>query len=272
MKSYTVEAFVLRLRPLGEADRILTLFSRERGKLHAVAKGSRKMQSRFGARLDFFNRVSLQLHAGRSLDVITGAQTVIAGRAPNAWERLVEPEAFALASYVGEVIDALSEPDLAVPDLFDLVCELQAAIGQGIAPAILAPVVDLRLLAALGLAPELDACARCGTPLGNRPLAGGRCRLSPSSGGLVCRRCGIEAAQLGAGGSAGVQLTASSAELRALRSLRAIPLTALHDHRELAGLRRLTQPFVEYQLGRRSKALSVGDGGGRRARRSGAAS
>jgi DNA repair protein RecO (recombination protein O) len=272
VKSYTVEAFVLRLRPLGEADRILTLFSRERGKLHAVAKGSRKTQSRFGARLDFFNRVSLVLHAGRNLDVITGAQTVIELGARNAWDRLVEPEAFALASYVGEVIDALSEPDLAVPELFDLLCELQAAIGEGVAPAILAPSIDMRLLGALGLAPELDACARCGTALGNRPLAGGRCRLSPASGGLVCRRCSVEASQLGAGGSAGVQLSASSAELRALRSLRATPLMALREHREIAGLRRLTQPFVEYQLGRRSKALSVGDAKGRRAPRSGAAS
>jgi DNA repair protein RecO (recombination protein O) len=271
VKSYTVEAFVLRLRPLGEADRILTLFSRERGKLHAVAKGSRKTQSRFGARLDFFNRVSLVLHTGRNLDVITGAQTVIDPHVRNAWESLVKPEAFALASYVGEIIDALSEPDLAVPDLFELLCELHAAIGHGVAPAILAPAVDMRLLGALGLAPELDACARCGSPLGNRPLAGGRGTLSPSSGGLVCRRCSAEAAQLGSGGSAGV-FTASGAELRALRSLRATPLLALRDHPEIADLRRLTQPFVEYQLGRRSKALSLVDAGGRRARRSGAAS
>lgn len=263
---------MLRLRPLGEADRILTLFSRERGKLHAVAKGSRKTQSRFGARLDFFNRVALTLHAGRSLDVITGAQTVIDPQAPNAWERLVEPETFALASYVGEIIDALSEPDFAVPDLFELLCELQAAIGEGVAPAILAPSIDLRLLGVLGLAPELDACARCGTQLGNRPLAGGRARLSTSSGGLVCGRCGVEAAQLGAGTTSDMQLVASAAELRALRSLRATPLRALRGHPEIAGLRRLTRPFVEYQLGRRSKALAVGDAGSRRARRSKAAS
>jgi DNA repair protein RecO (recombination protein O) len=272
VKSYAVEAFVLRLRPLGEADRILTLFSRERGKLHAVAKGSRKTQSKFGARLDFFNRVSLALHAGRSLDVITGAQTVIDVQSRDAWERLVEPDAFALASYVAEVIDALSEPDLAVPDLYELLCEVQAAIGQGVAPGILAPAIDVRLLGALGLAPELDACARCGTQLGNRPLAGGCGRLSPASGGLVCRRCSIEAAQIGAGGNADVQLSASGAELRALRSLRETPLHALREHPEIAGLRRLTQPFVEYQLGRRSKALAVGDAGRRRASRSGAAS
>jgi len=261
---------VLRLRPLGEADRVLTFFSRERGKLHAVAKGSRKPQSKFGARLDFFNRVSLALHAGRSIDVVTGAQSVIGARA--AWDRLVEPETFTLASYVAEVIDALSEPDLAVPDLFDLLCELHAAIAEGVQPATLAPAVDLQLLAALGLGVELDACARCGTPLGERPLAGGRCQLSPASGGLVCRRCSVEDAPLGAGGHADELLRASSSELRALRSLRTTPLAALRDHPQMGGLRRLTRPFVEYQLGRRSRALSVGDAHKRGVRRSGAAS
>jgi DNA repair protein RecO (recombination protein O) len=254
VKSYTVEAFVLRLRPLGEADRILTLFSRERGKLHAVAKGSRKTQSRFGARLDFFNRVSLTLHVGRSLEVVTGARSVA-----DAWQQLVEPETFGLASYVAEVIDALVEPDLAVPDLYELLAELHAAIGAGVAADRLAPAVDMRLLGALGLSPELDACARCGSALGGRPLAGGRCRLSPGSGGLVCKRCSVDETQLGAGGAQGASMTASAAELSALRSLRSVPLEALREHPEIAGLRRLTRPFVEYQLGRRSKALTVGD-------------
>ncbi|MBV8082704.1 MAG: DNA repair protein RecO [Candidatus Eremiobacteraeota bacterium] len=253
MKSYNVDAFVLRLRPLGEADRILTLFSRERGKLHAVAKGSRRSGSRFGARLDFFNRVSLTLHRGRSLDIITGAQSAIDR---SVWDRLVEPETFALASYVAEVIDALSEPDLAVPELFDMLCELRDAIGAGVPAASLAPAIDLRLLGVLGLAPELDACARCGSALGNRPLAGGRARLSPNSGGLVCRRCNVE--DVGAlTGDGGATFGVSAAELSMLRALRTAPFTALGDIGDAARLRRLTSAFVEYQLGRRSKALAV---------------
>lgn len=262
MKSYNVEAYVLRLRPLGEADRILTLFSRERGKLHAVAKGSRKTRSRFGARLDFFSRVALSLHAGRSLDVVTSA-TAVRGARP-AWEHLVEPEMFALASYAAEVIDSLSEPDLPVAEVYDLLGELETEIAAGTPASALAPALDMRLLAAFGLAPELDACARCGSPLGNRPLAGGKCRLSPAAGGLVCRRCSVEAARLGAGGAHnagahGATYSASSAELAALRGMRTMPLAALRNRTEFDRLRRLTQPFVEYQLGRRSKALSIGD-------------
>jgi len=97
MKSYSVEAFVLRMRPLGEADRILTLFSRERGKLTGVAKGVRKTQSKFGARLEFMARSALLLHTGRSLDVITSARLV-----SGAWEQLVIPEVYSLASYLAE--------------------------------------------------------------------------------------------------------------------------------------------------------------------------
>lgn len=264
MKSYTVEAIVLRLRPLGEADRILTLLSRERGKLHAVAKGSRRTASRFGARLDFFNRVTLSLHAGRSLDVITGARSLMersaAGdRAGSFWERLVEPEAYALASYVAEVIDALSEPDMPVPDVFDLLCELREAIAAGVPAASLGAAMDLRLLSVLGLAPELDACARCGSPLGNRPLAGGRARLAPGSGGLVCRRCAIEETGVGSDVSQGATYAVSAAELALLRSLRTVPLVALREVADVGRVRRLTRPFVEYQLGRRSKALSIDD-------------
>ncbi|HME82599.1 MAG TPA: DNA repair protein RecO C-terminal domain-containing protein [Candidatus Eremiobacteraceae bacterium] len=281
MKSYSVEAVVLRLRPLGEADRILTLFSRERGKLHAVAKGSRKTGSRFGARLDFFNRVWLSLHSGRSLDVVTGARSIPGPRMersnsfdrpqPSVWERLVEPDAFALASYAAEIVDALCEPDLAVPDIFDLLCELRDAIGAGVQPAALAPAVDLRLLGAFGLAPELDACARCGTPLGNRPLAGGRARLSPASGGLICARCSIEDSAIGSGAS-GQTYSVSSGELALLRVLRAAPLRSLQDIPDVAQVRRLTRPFVEYQLGRRSRALSIDDSQRQRRRSSKSAS
>src|ERR1700730_4294876 len=158
MKSYSVEAFVLRMRPLGEADRILTLFSRERGKLTAVAKGVRKTQSKFGARLEFMARSQLSLHAGKSLDVITGARLL-----DSAWEQLVEPDAFSLASYVAEAIDGMCEPDMPVPELYEILCEFQDALGRA-APAAqgrplqaLRVVFDLRLLAVLGFAPELDA-------------------------------------------------------------------------------------------------------------------
>ncbi len=258
MKSYSVEAFVLRMRPLGEADRILTLFSKERGKLSAVAKGARKTRSKFGARLDFMARSALTLHTGRSLDVITGAR--LAG---GAWERVVDPDAFALASYLAETIDGLCEPELPVPEMYDLLREFEDAMlalpaGAPLAAASARVVIDLKLLEGLGFAPELDACVRCGEPLGRRPFAGGRAALSPEAGGLVCRRC------LDAGsGDTGdmrrpfgvVRLTA--AEFEQLRAARTMSLREALSMPVLGGLARATHAFVQHHLGRAAKSLGV---------------
>lgn len=253
MKTYRVEAFVLRMRPLGEADRILTLFSRERGKITAVAKGARKTKSKFGARLDFFSRSDLALHAGKSLDVITHAAAK-----PAVWDRLVHPEAYALASYVAEVVDGLCEPDLAVPDLFDVLCELERALRADRPAAALVPAVDMRMLAALGFAPELDACARCGAQLGRRPLVGGRARLQPQAGGLVCRACCDALASDGQHGRGAKDvMSVSAAELTLLRSLRDGDLIQLSNEPTLPRLARVTNAFVQYHLGRRPKALAV---------------
>ncbi|PMC75402.1 DNA repair protein RecO, partial [Brachybacterium sp. UMB0905] len=70
-KLYRDDAIVLRTHPLGEADRIITLLTRRHGKVRAVAKGVRRTGSRFGARLEPFSLVDVQLHAGRSLHTVT---------------------------------------------------------------------------------------------------------------------------------------------------------------------------------------------------------
>lgn len=264
MRSYSVEAFVLRMRPLGEADRILTLFSAERGKLTAVAKGVRKTQSKFGARLDFMSRSGLMLHAGRSLHVVTSARLV-----SSPWERVVEPDLYALASYAAEVIDGLCEPDLAVPELFDMLAEFQDAAAQN-PPAgatrsldALRVAMELRILSALGFAPELDACVRCGAMLGNRPFAGGKAALSPEAGGLVCRRClELGSADEGDSRRSFVVVRLTSAEFAALRDARDSTLAEALARPELAGPSRATQAFVQHHLGRASKALAAS--GGRR--------
>ncbi len=253
---------MLRLRALGEADRIVTLFSRERGKQSAVARGARKTQSKFGGRLDFFSRVALGLHTGRSLEVITSAQTV-----SNIWEQLVDPDAYAAASYVAENIDSLSEPDLAVPELYDALCEFQSALAARVDRDGLLAAMDLRLLGALGFAPELDSCARCGAALGRRPLQGGRAHLSPQSGGLLCTAClrALRADPHAAQQSGMFSLSAE--EFERLRGLRDIPFAEIVAFKGNARLHKATQAFVEYQTGRRSRAMSVAGAGSRLTRR-----
>jgi DNA repair protein RecO (recombination protein O) len=170
---------VLRARPLGEADRIIRLFTSERGKLDAVAKGVRRAKSHFAGRLEFGNECELQMHHGRSLDVIVNADIV---RAP--WERLVEPERFATAQLVAELIDAFCEPDLAVPEIYDLLSGMLSALAASDTPRALVPRFSLRLLASLGIEPPVDTCIRCG-----KPFAETRAWVDPQAGGFICAAC-----------------------------------------------------------------------------------
>ncbi|MBV8375017.1 MAG: DNA repair protein RecO [Candidatus Eremiobacteraeota bacterium] len=168
----------MRARPLGEADRILTLFTSERGKLDAVAKGVRRSRSHLAGRLEFGNECLFGMHRGRSLDVIVSADIM---RAP--WQRLVQPERFAVASVAAELIDAFCEPDLALPDVYGLLQGMLDAIAMAEDPKLLLPRFSLRLLDALGLAPPADSCVRCTSPLG------GSSWLDAEVGGLIDAAC-----------------------------------------------------------------------------------
>lgn len=170
---------MLRARPLGEADRIIRLFTSERGKLDAVAKGVRRAKSHFAGRLEFGNECELQMHHGRSLDVIVSADIV---HAP--WERLVEPERFATAQLVAELIDAFCEPDLAVPEIYGLLSGALSAIAASETPRALVPRFSLRLLASLGIEPPVDACIRCGKGFERE-----QAWVDPQAGGFICASC-----------------------------------------------------------------------------------
>ena len=170
---------MLRARPLGEADRIIRLFTSERGKLDAVAKGVRRAKSHFAGRLEFGNECELQMHHGRSLDVIVNADIV---RAP--WERLVEPERFATAQLVAELVDAFCEPDLAVPEVYDCFRVSCRRSPPAMTPRALVPRFSLRLLASLGIEPPVDACVRCG-----KGFEGERAWVDPQAGGFICASC-----------------------------------------------------------------------------------
>ena len=76
MSLYRDEAIVLRAQKLGEADRIVTLLTREHGKVRAVGKGVRRTSSRFGSRLEPFMMIDVQLYAGRNLDIVTQVETL----------------------------------------------------------------------------------------------------------------------------------------------------------------------------------------------------
>ena len=170
---------MLRGRQLGEADRIYTLFTTERGKLDAVAKGVRRAKSHFAGRLEFGNECEFGMHRGRSLDVIVSADIV---HAP--WSKLVEPARFATASAVAELLEAFCEPDLALPEIYELLTGMIAAVETSAQPRELLPRFSARLLDLLGLAPPADACVRCG-----HALPPGPAWLDAQAGGLIDERC-----------------------------------------------------------------------------------
>jgi len=238
-REYKTDAFVLRGRNLGEADRIFTLFTRERGKLDAVAKGVRRVKSHVAGKLEFLSEASLLLHAGRSLAVITGATLV-----HSEWERLVEPGAFAAANVVAELVDAFCEPDLAQPEIYALLQSVVRALAAAPQPRALLARFELRLLDLLGILPEMDACVRCGNALQD----GADAWLDPSAGGLVCGGCH-------SGGDAGRLHAGELANLRALAAPRGAR-AALHATPVVA---RAVDALVTYHLGKRAKSSSFLD-------------
>jgi DNA repair protein RecO (recombination protein O) len=220
---------------LGEADRIVTLFSTESGKLNAVAKGVRRTKSHLSGRLEFGNECELQMHRGRSLDVIVHADIV---NAP--WQSLVEPERFAVAQLVAELIDAFCEPGLALPDVYALLSGVLNAIAATDNPRALVPRFSLRLLSALGIEPPVDACVRCGLALDED-----RAWVDGEAGGFICARCRERWRDL-------IELDADD-----LRNLAELATPRGRRGAALAARPRVTQAIealIVHHLGRRPKA------------------
>lgn len=182
--TYTDEAVVLRTHKLGEADRIITMLTRSHGKVRAVAKGVRRTTSKFGARLEPFTHVNLQIAEGRNLDVVTQAVTLHAYSEPLGQDY----QRFTMGQVMIETADRLvvEEGQPALRQYQLLLGGLQALTAGTIdgprPPVMVMDAYLLRAVAVAGYAPNLVDCARCGTP-------GPHEDFSPVLGGLVCRRC-----------------------------------------------------------------------------------
>lgn len=178
--SLKTEAVVLRSMRYGEADRILHLYTPQRGRLSGIAKGVRKTRSRFGGRLEPFCRVELVLHEGRSdLLTVTSAQTV----APYSRLRSNGATIDAAARACDAVNRLFGEAEPSEP-VFHLLCNELALLDADAAHAGYANQLAfrLKLLVAGGFAPYLAACASCGE---RDHLVG----FSGAAGGVVCASC-----------------------------------------------------------------------------------
>lgn len=182
MPLYRDEGVVLRTAKLGEADRIITLLTRSHGKVRAVAKGVRRVKSRFGGRLEPFMRVDLLIASGRSLDVISQAESI----APYAASICADYGAYAAANLIVETADKLvsAEGERTAAQYRLLIAALASLARRAHAPAAIGASYVMRALTLAGWEPRLGACVVCGRPLG--ASADGAMYLSVPAGGVMC--------------------------------------------------------------------------------------
>lgn len=177
-RSYSTEAIILRRRNLGEADSIFTLFSRSEGKFDAVARGVRKAKSHMRGHLEPLTRVQVQVARGRSLDVLTQAETVAAHR------RLKDDlDRLNLGLYCAELVDRFTIDRVEQRALYDLLADALDALEAG-ASGLAVRYFEFHLLAITGYEPQVAACAACQARLPEEETL-----FSAPVGGLVCRAC-----------------------------------------------------------------------------------
>jgi DNA repair protein RecO (recombination protein O) len=177
------QAIVLRTLKFGETSRIVTLYTREQGRVTVMAKGARVLKSPFGSSLNLFvtNEVVFAHKEGRDMQTLTRAELV---REHRGFER--DPLRLAHAAVAAELTDRVAVGEEPHGELFELVGStldrLDIAPLDRLATALW--LFELRLADLLGYLPRFDACASCGGPLGGSRVMG------LLEGGLLCRSCG----------------------------------------------------------------------------------
>jgi len=189
LSARATDAIVLRHVRQGDTSHVVTLFTREHGKVAVLAKGSRKPGSRFGAGLDLFHLTHVQYRErpGRDLVFLQSCDL------RRAFTRLAEDVvAYAAAGVCAELVDRLAPDGAPSEEIFDLLRESFESLAETaplppdeVLRAVALPVsFQLRLMDQLGIAPELTGCVVCG----DAELSGSA-SISARRGGLVCRRC-----------------------------------------------------------------------------------
>ncbi len=182
-RTLRVEAVVLRHSDWGEADRLLSLYTREAGKLRAIAKGARRLRSRKAGHLQPFTQVKLLLARGRDLWIVTQAETV------SAYLNLREDlERIGQSSYVIELLDRFTYEEGANRLLYSLLCDTLQRLDEGQPPFSVLRYYEMRLLDLLGFRPELFLCVQCG-----REIQAEDQFFSALLGGALCPACGSAA-------------------------------------------------------------------------------
>jgi len=183
MASEKAPAIVIRTVEFSETSLVVTLFTREFGKLGALAKGARRLKSPFESALDLLAlcRIVFLHKSSDALDLLTEAKLL----------RRFRPAARDLSGlyagyYVAELLGALTDEDDPHPELFDLADETLAALAEGREVVKRVMRFELGALRLLGHAPSLDRCVECGAAVGG---VAGRIAFGQLDGGVLCPAC-----------------------------------------------------------------------------------
>jgi DNA repair protein RecO (recombination protein O) len=180
-RTYQTEAIIIKRIKLGEADRILTLYTPELGKLKAVAKGTRRPKSKLGGHVELLTHSRLMLARGRNLDIITQAQTI-----DNFLPLQDDLERISRGLYIAELVDSFTGENIEDRRLFDLLLETLKQLSQSKDCEPVLRYFELHLLDHLGYRPQLQHCTGCNSHL--KPDSNFfSCRL----GGVLCHDCGL---------------------------------------------------------------------------------
>ncbi|MCK6557184.1 DNA repair protein RecO [Candidatus Binatia bacterium] len=237
--SLATVAIVLRSRPYGESDKIVTFLTEDAGKLTGIGKGAQRSRRRFPNCLDPFTRVRLHYRTrpGASLAFLERCDLL------QSAGDLIDPKKFAYGSYLIEIVDQLTVEGHPVRDLFELLRDGLDALRAGAATASFLRGFELHLLHRSGYDPQLASCDRCRKDVGTAAAV----FLDPHRGGVVCGRCS-------AAGQALVPVTpATLAALCALQDTplaetRSLPLTGATAHEAGQILGHLLAPHLQRPL------------------------
>lgn len=233
---------VLRTVDTGEADRVVTLLTRERGKVAAYARGARASRRRFGGSLEPFTLVTAEVRE-RTASELLGLESVAPIEAFGGIRG--DLARIACAAYAAELSRELVRDHEPHEDLFDLLAAYLRALDTGPATPTALRAFELGALRAAGLSPRLDACARCG-----RSPPAGPARFDPGQGGILCEACSPWAAP-------GAPFLSAAAAASLLRlSEGGLGAAAGESLAPQAGreARDALTAFVEHQLGKRLQA------------------
>ncbi|MFN8523712.1 MAG: DNA repair protein RecO [Chloroflexota bacterium] len=231
------QGLVLRRHDVGESDRVVVMFTRERGKLRAVAKGARKTSSRKAGHLELFTHVDVLLEQRRDMDFVGQVDTLDSFRAIR--EDLTRTS---LAYLVTELVDSLTEEGDEQPELFDLTVQALESLQDAPDPRLVVDHFAMQLLELLGFRPAIGECLRCGSE-----LEPGSNFFSPFLGGALCPRCGPAEPSASAIATPTLKLLRNLQRLRRPGSLRVvIPLDVQRETSRV--LRELIERHSERRL------------------------